>query len=90
MYEIEELDPRLHIMTMEKNDHETHLMAHLISCTSHCPDCGAPCDRRHDFTWRRIRDLFRIQHCIQLMLRIPKWFCDNPNCKRIIFTEHFE
>lgn len=87
MYEIEELDPRICIMMMEKNDHETHLMAHLVSPTSHCPDCGARCDRRHGFTWRRIGDLFRIQHCIRLTLRVPKWFCDNPNCERIIFTE---
>jgi len=39
MYEIEELDPRIRIMTMEKNDHEIQLMAHLVSCTSYCPDC---------------------------------------------------
>lgn len=90
MYEIEELDPRIRIMTMEKTDHETHLMAHLVSSTSHCPDCGARCDRRHGFTWRRIGDLFRIQHCIRLTLRVPKWFCDNPNCERIIFTERLE
>ena len=87
MYEIEELDPRIRIMTMEKNDHEIQLMAHLVSCNSYCPDCGACCDRRHGFTWRRIRDLFRIQQCIRLTLRVPKWFCDNPNCERIIFTE---
>ncbi|WP_369834798.1 transposase family protein [Exiguobacterium sp. N4-1P] len=65
-------------------------MAHLVSCTSHCPDCRTRCDRRHGFTWRRIRDLFRIQQCIRLMLRVPKWFCDNPNCERIIFTERLE
>ena len=45
MYEIEELDPRIRVMTMEKNDHETHLMAHLVSCTNHCPDCGARCQK---------------------------------------------
>lgn len=35
MYEIEELDPRIRIMMMEKTDHETRLMAHLVSSTSH-------------------------------------------------------
>lgn len=90
MYEIEELNPRIRIMTMEKNNHETHLMAHLVSSISHCPDCGARCDRRHGFNWRKIGDLFRIQHCIRLTLRVPKWFCDNPNCERIIFTERLK
>lgn len=33
MYEIEELDSRIRIMTMEKTDHETHLMAHPVSST---------------------------------------------------------
>lgn len=87
MFEIEELDPRIR---MRKTDHETHLTAQLISSTSHCPDCGARCCRRHGFTWRRIGNLFRIQHYIRLTLRVPKWFCDNPNFERIIFTERIE
>lgn len=39
-YEIEELDPLIRIMTMEKKDHEAHLTGHIVSCTSCCADCG--------------------------------------------------
>jgi transposase len=52
-----------------------------------CPRCAIPARRVHSRYKRTLADL-PWAHCrVRLQLRVRKWFCQNPQCMRRIFTE---
>jgi transposase len=52
-----------------------------------CPLCTTPAHRIHSHYERTLADLPWAHYCVRLQLRVRKWFCRNPHCRRRIFTE---
>ncbi|MEO6888527.1 MAG: ISL3 family transposase, partial [Ktedonobacteraceae bacterium] len=54
---------------------------------SYCPLCFCPAERRHSQYTRIVADLPCAGFRIQLILHVRRFFCDNADCMRKIFTE---
>ena len=52
-----------------------------------CPLCALPARRIHSRYERTLADLPWADYLVRLQLRVHKWFCHNPSCRRRIFTE---
>lgn len=52
-----------------------------------CPLCEQLNHRTHSSYERTLRDLNWAEAAVTLKLKVHKFFCDNPSCKRRIFTE---
>src|SRR5436853_2654974 len=52
-----------------------------------CPLCFCPAERRHSQYTRVMADLPCTGFRVQLLLHVRKFFCDNADCSRKIFTE---
>ena len=52
-----------------------------------CPLCFCPAERRHSHSTRVVADLPCAGFRIQLILHVRRFFCDNTDCIRKIFTE---
>jgi len=52
-----------------------------------CPLCALPARRIHSRYERTLADLPWADYRVRLQLRVRKWFCHNPSCRRRIFTE---
>jgi transposase len=52
-----------------------------------CPLCAIPARRIHSHYERTLADLPWAHYRVRLRLRVRKWFCRNPHCRRRIFTE---
>jgi transposase len=68
---------------------ETGLMIHVLSTqpTCLCPLCEALSDAVHSRYQRSLKDLPCCGQQIGLQLTVRKFFCQNPQCQRKIFTE---
>lgn len=62
-----------------------HMSAHA-PC-ARCPVCGSASERIHSHYYRTLADLPWAHCSVRIRLRARKFFCDNPVCKRDIFTE---
>ena len=58
-----------------------------VSSTAVCPLCSRPSERVHSRYERTLADLPWNQVAVRMHLRSHKFFCDNPACERIVFTE---
>jgi transposase len=52
-----------------------------------CPVCTTPASHIHSHYERILADLPWAAYRVRLQLRVRKWFCHNPRCRRRIFTE---
>ncbi len=64
----------------------------ILSCervtrTALCPVCGTAAHRIHSHYERTVRDLSIQNVQVILHLHVRKFYCDQPNCARRIFTE---
>jgi transposase len=64
----------------------TLVLASLQSLAS-CPVCGQETRRLHSTYMRPLQDLPWGLLRLQLHVQVHRFFCQNPNCKRKIFTE---
>lgn len=55
-----------------------------------CPCCRIVSSRPHKRYSRKVQDLPISDHPVQLLLLSHKWFCDNEDCQKRIFTERFD
>ena len=60
-----------------------------ILLTARCPSCDAICDRVHSRYRRTLADLPAAGRRIALILRVRRFFCDDPACRQRIFGERF-
>jgi transposase len=69
--------------------HHDLLMIQVVSTNmrSCCPLCFCLAERRHSQYTRMVADLPCAGFRIQLILHVRRFFCDNANCMRKIFTE---
>jgi transposase len=68
---------------------EDLLMVQVVSTKvrSCCPLCFCPAERRHSQYTRVVADLPCAGFRVQLILHVRRFFCDNTDCIRKIFTE---
>jgi len=52
-----------------------------------CPLCTTPAHRLHSDYERTLADLPWAEYRVRLRLRVRKWYCRHPHCRRRIFTE---
>jgi transposase len=55
--------------------------------SSRCPVCGASSARVHSRYLRQVADLPWLEIAVGLQLQVRRFFCDQPTCPRVIFTE---
>jgi hypothetical protein len=61
-----------------------------LLCTqpnSPCPVCSSAATRIHSRYQRRLADLPSTEQPLHIRLSVRKFFCDEPTCRRKIFTE---
>jgi hypothetical protein len=81
-------DPSLiHIDYLSATDDGVTLMATVVQAQPRCPDCQRPAQRVHSRYSRTLTDQPWKSLHVRLRLRTRRWFCDEPNCSRQIFTE---
>jgi transposase len=71
-------------------DVPTSLMTLHVTSTqtvARCPVCAVPAKRLHSRYTRTLADLPWAHYRVRLQLRVRKWFCQNPQGLRQIFTE---
>lgn len=68
---------------------QQHLTLEAVSTqqTACCPLCKRPTHRVHSRYRRTLRDLPCVHFSLVIMLEVCKFFCDNDDCPRRIFTE---
>jgi len=54
--------------------------------TCPCPLCGTPSDRIHNYYQRQPADLPLAGCAVRLDMNVRRFFCDNNDCERAIFT----
>lgn len=57
--------------------------------SSKCPCCGKESSRKHSKYLRNLLDLPMIDKYTQLKLVTRRFYCDNSDCSRKIFSEQF-
>lgn len=55
-----------------------------------CPSCGCVSNRRHSKYIRALADLPTSGYAVKVLILSGKYFCDNSQCSRKIFTERFK
>ena len=68
-------------------DFKIHVPARSIQKSAKCPCCAKRSKYIHSSYVRVLRDLPMSTHCVSINLTARKFFCKNPDCKRMIFTE---
>jgi len=68
-------------------DFKIHVPARSIQKTAKCPCCAKRSKYIHSSYVRVLRDLPMSTRCVSINLTARKFFCKNPDCKRMIFTE---
>src|SRR4051812_20704860 len=81
--------PDLHLaeLTLDPQSVTLHLAA--TTPTAACPLCAQAATRVHSHYVRHPADLPWAGQTIRYLLRVRRFFCDDPHCARRIFAERF-
>lgn len=71
---------------VEKNKIRISFKSKRNSCN--CPACGSLSKTRSTYFTRNIQDLNVTEKPLFLIIKLSKYRCENPNCKRKIFSEN--
>ena len=82
-------DTTLTLEAWHVDDATAQITLHVTSTSTCvlCPLCHMPTSRVHSQYPRTLADLPWGTYAVRLQLRMRKWFCGNPTCRRQIFTE---
>ena len=89
----EALLPKTSNFTLERLELETNclnLIAKIPIQTSCCPICQISSSKIHSSYVRRLSDLPWAGIVVKVVLKIHKFFCQNDNCFRKIFSQRLE
>ncbi|KPQ32253.1 MAG: zinc-finger of transposase IS204/IS1001/IS1096/IS1165/Transposase, partial [Phormidesmis priestleyi Ana] len=91
---LQRLLPKLHRLHLDSYDllpseHRLTLNLRSTQIPAACPLCGQPSHRVHSRYDRTLADLPCVSFSLTLIVQVCKFFCDNPSCRRRIFTERF-
>jgi transposase len=74
-------------VTLDETDHLITCMAFVSQPTAGCPLCQAAATRIHSNYQRKLADLPWAGTPVQLWLQVRRFFCQNADCPRQIFSE---
>lgn len=77
----------VHVDHVSCADNLLTLTASVIAASAACPRCGHPASRFHSHYRRTLASRPWNGLRVQITLRSRKWYCDQPGCARVIFTE---
>jgi transposase len=80
-------ESQLSVDKIEIEEESITLSVSSTNSTSLCPLCGTLSDRIHSNYQRHPADIPIAGYTVGLDMNVHKFFCDNMDCKRIIFTE---
>lgn len=78
------------VTAFHQMDHQVILSVQSRQKECPCPLCKIPSRTRHSYYYRTIRELPAFDNMVFLKLKAKKWYCQNPDCIRKVFTERFE
>jgi len=78
---------RFHLEYIACSDNTLTITVTSVQKTAPCPICGQSSQRIHSRYQRTLADLPWNQIAVRIHLRARKFFCDQPDCKRLVFTE---
>jgi len=80
------------LQVLDRYIEESLIVLRVASCRrgNHCPECGLWSQRVHSSYYRTVQDVPIHGTKVILRVRARKFFCDNSQCSRTIFTERFE
>ena len=77
----------LELSDVEKGDQHWMVSATASSEAANCPACGVLSTARHSSYMRRLKDLPVQGRVVKLTMRVGRWRCRTPGCKRRIFCQ---
>ena len=77
----------LHLRDVVISPVEITLIVSTVSPEAACPVCGTPSSRVHSRYVRTLTDLPCAQRSVRIRVHTRRFFCDQPDCQRVIFTE---
>src|SRR5262249_54848336 len=79
----------LHLDSWELNASASLITLHVTATPTAvpCPRCAVLVTRLHSRYTRTLADVPWAHYRVRWHLRVRKWFCQNPQCVRQIFTE---
>ena len=84
------LDKDLECIDFKIKDTQIIMRVQSEKRESICPYCGRPSTRIHSRYEREIQDIPLQDKQTVLLLKVRKFFCDNPGCTHKTFTERFD
>lgn len=81
---------QLHVHEFSLDGHSVTIHASTDNSAAECPGCGRSSCRVHGRYTRTLADLPWCGVPVRLRVRVRKFFCDEPTCKRRIFAERLE
>jgi transposase len=81
--------PGLVIVETKVTDAEVFIAVQSIETSATCSKCGAASMRHHSSYLRHIQDTPIGLIIVWLQLKVRRFRCDNPNCKRQTFAEQY-
>lgn len=76
-----------HLVSYRRETDGLALTCERVTRTAPCPVCGTAAHRIHSRYMRTVRDLSIQKAQVILYLHVRKFYCDNRECRRRIFTE---
>lgn len=81
------LDEKAQIIYEKQTEKELFFIIQINSTSAICPSCQNCSIRVHSRYCRNVDDLPISDYHVQFQILTHKWFCDNPDCPKSIFTE---
>ena len=79
--------PDLHVVRLEADEQSILAIVATTSSGAHCPLCQCCSESIHSRYTRVVTDLPWAGRAVRLELHVRRFFCQNQECKRQIFTE---
>src|SRR5450759_2050185 len=74
-------------LSLEHDPRAIRMEIVVLEPTTQCPVCGHPANRIHSHYARSLADLPWADIPVRISLRVRRFHCDNPACRRKIFCE---
>lgn len=84
---VKELDNKLVVTRKEIKDDIMYIYCETKKQTTKCNYCGEESEKVHSVYIRTISDLPIQKYKVKLVIKVKKYFCDNPKCHHTTFAE---
>lgn len=84
---ISSLEENAKVIYEKQTENELFFIIQINSTSALCPSCQNCSTRAHSRYCRNVDDLPILDRHVHFQILSHKWFCDNPDCSKSIFTE---